>query len=997
MPKALSYAEALRILGKGPGSEWTRRLNDLTGGLLLGATVTTPAVLGWFDAHAVFARLSQQLAGTVGQRLTGAHRLDRTDRVAAAHTVIVIAAWFGAFDGADLPFDPAGAELTTADQIRLAGAAGTEAATVRAGELAGTLLQAGVHLPEPHGSREDHRARLRGTYQRLSTTAGAFLRGLALWDGLSPGEESRADHQLAALPDRALDRYDRMLLDLRADCPEADLWVREWDTTAMLESLRDMHGLMRRLAGPLVPDGIPSLLARAYAGLLDRPVAGTAERPADLDMPSLREAYLPSLFRVTEAEPDRPPDEEGFWAGEPVRGDLHDYLAGYLTSPRAQHAPLVVLGQPGAGKSVLTKVLAAELAEGGFVPVRVPLRDVDTSTGLQRQIELAVRDATGEEVPWPRLAEAAAGRLPVVLLDGFDELLQATAINQSDYLHRLAEFQQRERDLGRAVAVVVTTRSSVADRASPPPGTLLLRLEPFDARRVRAWLATWHATNEALLAERGLRTLPAEVALRFPDLAGQPLLLLLLALYDADANALQDTAELSSSDLYERLLTSFARREVRKSGAHLSAGQCEAAVELELRRLSIVAFAMLNRSAQWVTERELERDLVAVFGEPPGGVSAGGIDTAGLLLGRFFFVHRTQAIAGATTFATYEFLHATFGEYLIARLTWQLFEEAVSRRSVSVLPAWAGDDGLPARLLSFVPLAVRSPILRFLAESASALSETQRAEWTAVIAEMYRRSQYLSWGLQSGDYRPATVRMPVRYAAYSANLVLLAVLVAGGTLRYSVLAEPDGLLSHHWHDQSLLWHAQLGRGDGANALTLVLAADQVFGPDGERDVDLRFVADGTAMSRSDVLWLFSNDSVPLNEQYLTASSSPEKLERYARFHGCARAEFLWRMAQPILESPLAPAAHMFAVQSAGVSASALQLLLRVWLLPVSEIDPAGRTAAYTACASVTHEDFPSWDTKARTAYVTLLLNAAWADPDLPEGFAEELERRLSGD
>ncbi|MDI6101050.1 hypothetical protein QLQ12_20765 [Actinoplanes sp. NEAU-A12] len=987
MPKTLSYTQAVRILGRGPGAEWMRRLNDLTGGVLLGATTTLPAVLSWFDAHAVFAKLSQQLAGTVGQRLTGAHRLDRTERVAAAHTVIVIAAWFDALGEAGLPFDTTTAEFTSGEQFRLAGSMSIGSAAVRGRELAGTALRASIDLPEPHGLQSEHRTRLRATYRQLSTSARAFLRGLALWDALGPGEESRVDQVLTDLPEIALERYERMLMDLRLECPEVDLWARGWSDTAFEESVRDLHesvrdmrDLMRRVAGSAAGDGVPLALSQAYAGMLDRPIVGSTERPTHLDMPTLRAAYLPSLFRIAEAVPGEASGEEQFWTGMPVRGDLHAFLTGYLTSPRAQGAPLVVLGHPGAGKSVLTKVLAAELTEGGFIPVRVSLRDVDSSLGVQRQIEQAIQDATGESVTWPRLAEAAVGRLPVVMLDGFDELLQATATSQSDYLHRVAEFQQRERDLGRAVAVVVTTRTSVAGRAVPPPDTLLLRLEPFDTDRVAAWLTVWHATNEHRLAGRGLRALPASVALRFPDLAGQPLLLLLLALYDADANDLQNTVELSSSELYERLLAGFARREVRKAAPHLSASQCEAEVEVELRRLSIVAFAMLNRSAQWVTERDLERDLTAVFGPMPGA-AVGGIGAAGLLLGRFFFVHRAQAVRGTEILATYEFLHATFGEYLVARFTWQLLGEAVVHRSITASPAGKPDGGLLAGLLSFVTLAVRSPILRFLGEFAAALPDGQRVEWAAAIVDMYRRSEFLDWGSTAGDYRPVLVRMPARYAAHTANLVLLAALLTENLLFSEMVGRARDAGRRHWHDQALLWHSQL-RVDGWNLLTDVLAADQCWNESGDKDVRLRVAVDGSAVSETDHRWLFSPSGQESGEPF-TFGYAPTAYCRPVRLHACDVDGVLLSTLEPVLESPLAPALQMFAGHLSETCPSALQALFRVWLIPVLSLDAEAARAAYLDCASFRPEEFPTWDRRSYTAYLTQLLAAFRSDLRVP--------------
>jgi hypothetical protein len=125
---------------------------------------------------------------------------------------------------------------------------------------------------------------------------------------------------------------------------------------------------------------------------------------------------------------------------------------------------LVVLGQPGSGKSVLTKVIAAQLPESDFLVIRIELRNVPMDTSIQAQVEGALYHLLGEQVSWPDLCRGAGGALPVVILDGFDELLQVTGMNRADYLEQVRLFQQREEELGRPVAVLVTSRTVVADR-----------------------------------------------------------------------------------------------------------------------------------------------------------------------------------------------------------------------------------------------------------------------------------------------------------------------------------------------------------------------------------------------------------------------------------------------------------------------------------------------------------------------------------------------------
>ncbi|MFD0514973.1 NACHT domain-containing protein [Streptomyces aureus] len=185
-----------------------------------------------------------------------------------------------------------------------------------------------------------------------------------------------------------------------------------------------------------------------------------------------------------------------------MREDLTRYLAGALTSAGQERTPLLVLGQPGAGKSVLTWVLAARLPAAGFLPVRVPLRDVRAEDDLQEQIEQAVRAATGERVTWPDLVRSAGGAVPVLLLDGFDELLQTTGVHHNDFLVRVARFQEREAEQGRPLLALVTSRTSVADRARYPDGMVALRLEPFRAAQIQQWLAVWNDANAAGFAAR---------------------------------------------------------------------------------------------------------------------------------------------------------------------------------------------------------------------------------------------------------------------------------------------------------------------------------------------------------------------------------------------------------------------------------------------------------------------------------------------------------------
>ena len=982
--RTISYADAVRILGGGPESAVYQRVNTMTGGLLAGAAIAAPQLLALLDLRTELARVSGELVTTTTRAMAGSGRRDRTDRLAAAHTIIVIAAYFDALADVDLSWtvprpkpglSVGGAPLSRFDQLRLAGQ-GAEGAR----DLTSAALRAGVPTPEPHIPNEKYLAALEIFYDRLTADLGRFLSGLAPFDELSEGERTILLRDLAAGGRRARKRYEEMLLNLMTDCPDMALWIDHRHRNAIegrldsLEpSLREMERLLREVAAENTAEGVAKALQRAHAALLEHKVVESIDLPDGLDVPTLDRAYIPPAFQVAERVEGVSPADEGFWQDVGIRQDIDRFLAGYLGTPRALRAPMLVLGQPGAGKSVLTRILAARLSATRFLPIRVPLRDVDTSLRLQQQIEQAVLAATTEETTWPSLARSIDA-VPVIIFDGFDELLQATGVSQNDFLQVAAEFQQREREQGRAAAVIVTSRTSVADRATLPPETLLLRLQPFDEKRIRSWVETWNAVNATHLS--------ADDVLAHRELAGQPLLLLMLALYDSDGNALRrgPAGRLTTGELYEQLLVGFARREVGKAYSNIPVRTVDALAEQELSRLAVVAFAMLNRSAQWVTEEAVSADLRATLGEPPPGrqpsVSADALTESELIFGRFFFVHRSQAVRGGNTRRTYEFLHSTFGEYLVARFTWQLLAEAVARDAVTLAARPMTGHDLFTDLLSEVPLTARAPVVQFLAEMATRLPADGRARYTDVLIRMFRQ------GERSGDWAASAYRpnpgknVAARFAAYTANLLLLAVVTSGG-LRFGELAEPARYEPfRQWHDHALLWHAQLNN-EGWGTLVETLAVERCTGSRG-RDVRLT-LDDGTfSTPPPDPHWLFRRSESDRGSITITDGFEVESRRRRVFFQGCMNNELVWHTVEPLLDSRLGPTTTMYASWWENAP-SAAKALLAVWLLPASDEDP-GET--YRRCVRIAAE-FPNWEPELQIEYADQLLRTLAGHHDCP--------------
>jgi hypothetical protein len=937
MRRSLSYADAVRLLGRSesPVVKFLDRL-AVTGGLLI------PGI-NLISVCKEIVQFGEEVLTGLAERLQGLDRMSRTERLRAAHAVIVLTAYFDTLEKVldGLPSE-CRVQLARGQQLSLAG--GDPADGGWRG-IASALSSMDPVAPVPVRSYEAMLGSLEEFYRRLSANVASFVAGVTAWEELRDGQ--RADfvgklHESA--PGLAVGRYEELFRRLVADFPEFSIWSNMSDHQATRAELRNglagLQAVLESMASGRVPDQRRDVLARAYRSALLKPIAPAGEMPADLRIPALGEGYIDHRIRVAEVGPSSEPGRESWWGQVPVRHDACSFFAAYLTSSMAQEAPLVVLGQPGSGKSVLTRILAARLPATDFLPVRVELRQVAAESDLQEQIEFAVRKATGESLSWPRLVESGEGALPVVMLDGFDELLQATGVAQTDFLVRVMAFQEREADQGRPLAVIVTSRTAVTDRARIPQGTVAVRLEPFDDGQVAAWLEVWRRSNMELLAERGLRPLPAEMALLHRELAEQPLLLLMLALYDADTNALQQrSAELGSTELYRQLLREFARREIRKHTGILADPDLEQEVDAELLRLSVVAFAMFNRRSQWVSESDLDVDLSLLLATPqamhkPTGFRA-QLTAAQLAVGRFFFVHESQATQDERRLQTYEFLHATFGEFLVAQLVVQILTDMLAREELAARsPFTSTDDGLLHAVLSFAALTARAPVIAFLGDLLDRMSAEQRQVLADLLLRLAARALYPRTASAYSGYEPLSLTVTARYTAWSTNLTVLAVLAAGEITGSQLFpGEPDPAVA--WRNQAMMWRSQLSN-DEWLGLHETIALSRVW--DGQRREVRLWRSDGAFRAPDpDIYWTYNIPPGHPDRKgiFSWVGHSPRLIQRKTNFT-CGKSDDVMNHALFPFGASFPAIANAFVILDETRPVSATHALLAALVAPYQE-------------------------------------------------------------
>ncbi|MEU6997235.1 hypothetical protein [Nonomuraea sp. NPDC046570] len=823
------YGDAVRLLGG---------VDPLIRSLDTALSVGTLGLWDLIDAKNELVKVCNDLLGRWREWRSDGDWLSRTKRIEAANTILVVASFFEAVDGLDLPF--------SSGELK-----GREDGMMRFGRNRAAAIQRHMMMrlealeipacPSPQYPFEAIKARVGEQYRDWVRQLLAFLRGLAVSDQLRPHEWEAVSGQIRIrLPDLAVARYEDSYRRLSVDVSEFAMWANMVEHQATRAGLAELERLLSRVtSGQALPDQLEGL-KRRHRCALGHSVAEGGDVPSGMQLPTLEEAYITQRFRTGEVTAGDNPSLESWWIGKEVREDLAGFLAGFLTRSAASQVPLIVLGQPGAGKSVLSKVLGARLP-ADFLSIRVPLREVSANAGIQEQIEEAIYNAIGEHLSWPELARSACGALPVVILDGFDELLQATGLKQSDYLAKVVRFQEQQLAMDRAVAVIVTSRTAVAHCARIPSKTVVARLEPFDEGQIGRWLRVWNQANAIYFLQNNLKPFALDLALARQDLAAQPLLLLMLAFYDADGNALRSVmSRFRQAELYERLMIRFAERELEKT---YPPDRVADQVEQELQKLAFAAFSMFNRRRQWVAVEELDGDLDVLHSPSPRGSGfATPLSASERVFGRFFFVYEAQATRDADVLQTYEFLHATFGEFLIARLVASLLSEMVARPRGRLLADL--NDSLLRSLLSWSTLSSRAPLVGFLQELAEMRGEKER--WRDLLLELFHEIDVRS-DTSSQAYLPRRAGQARRYAYYSANLALLAV-ISSDQVNASALLPGHEDPRTEWERYFFLWKSQCTVDEFESQIRAVAATPRK-GKDNKWGLTLRLARRGTGEAR----------------------------------------------------------------------------------------------------------------------------------------------------
>lgn len=368
---SLTLRGALAILGRHE-SRVISKIDKLLGGVILGAgavaglaavggpvlapPVALAAVWGWLEQKNEAVALLRQALDAVSSKLMGTAGYQRRQLIGAAHTTIVVAAFFEAFRERISKELFKKLEITEEEKEMIV----TGRARLRGERLFDALYAVEVPAPTPARGYEENAAEIESWMLSLSEHLAGFLAGLAAWNNM------RLNWSLVSRD--AVERYRSHYLALAATVPEFMVWAMlgehaatrsaishlRADAATALNADREALGRIEALLAleaqvPYDQLELRSVVERANKGALGQPIVpmGVETYGTDIVFPKIDEIYINPRYRIAEASVYMRPADERWWDGRPSHDDLDLTLAAHFMAPDSTRLPLLLLGHPG--------------------------------------------------------------------------------------------------------------------------------------------------------------------------------------------------------------------------------------------------------------------------------------------------------------------------------------------------------------------------------------------------------------------------------------------------------------------------------------------------------------------------------------------------------------------------------------------------------------------------------------------------------------------------
>ena len=399
--------------------------------------------------------------------------------------------------------------------------------------------------------------------------------------------------------------------------------------------------------------------------------------PLKLVEGTLKDLYIPCDFFIYKTHQHVPKQVKEY--------NLHESIKTELLNPTPK-APrlLVVLGQPGQGKTSFCQMLLHDLVGHVhferplvFVPLR---RIVHTGQLIRRPFE--VFDQYMKATHQIRLLEDQQLTKPYqgacIVLDGLDELYMKGGLTNKDihaFLSRLLELLKQH----DSMTVLITSRHHYINiEPLDTQTTRIFKLAPLSFEQQKEWLQRYHqlpktspnAQQDTLTLEHLKHIHDRTHLSHIRELIEQPLLLLLIVSSGMKMHMRLDRHQISRSKIYDQLFTAFINRQWQEKQVE-KYSKLQNDSDIFRSWLREIAFEIYQSPNEYITEQQFKNLPTTQKLQEQLPETADFNDTHKDLLVLFYFKANPMVVQDASNAApqplrVIEFLHKSLREYLTA-------------------------------------------------------------------------------------------------------------------------------------------------------------------------------------------------------------------------------------------------------------------------------------------------------------------------------------------
>ena len=446
-----------------------------------------------------------------------------------------------------------------------------------------------------------------------------------------------------------------------------------WNTQRyMNQALAEVGDSIKSLSG-IFSDGYRQELEKYHSidDYLENHIATKPKEKVFAESFAFEDIYVPLRAKLLNKNGDEDREQQSV--------DLETWVKQLLQNPNKQDKVIFIQGGPGRGKSVSCRMIA-DLVRQNFYPIWVPvlirLRDIRTfENQFENTLKAAVdRDFAANDDGW--LTDKNIRYL--FLLDGFDELLMEgrTSGGLEEFIKQVGSFQEscnRNPEKGHRVIITGRTLALQSIERNMPANLERVKILLMDGEVQQQWFCKWEAlvgADKKIAFQQFLQD--ENCPERVLELAGEPLLLYLLAAMHRDGELNSETFAGSSTTqakilIYQKSLewvltkqrpewlqrditeqhTEDLRRILTEAGLCViqSGGECAPMLMIEQRLKGDETAEFLEAARERIGENPLRNALAAFYLQPgreTGSRETGSVEFAHKSFSEFLFAERLK-------------------------------------------------------------------------------------------------------------------------------------------------------------------------------------------------------------------------------------------------------------------------------------------------------------------------------------------------------------------